>query len=61
MPWVMNRIVFLLPDQCGENSEDWKHPIAIIIVIVVLKIVEFIKVIEFISSGVRELGHRCRG
>ena len=57
----MNRIVFLLPDQCGENSEDWKHPIAIIIVIVVLKIVEFIKVIEFISSGVRILGHRCRG
>lgn len=58
----MNRIVFLLPDQCGENSEDWKHPIAIIIiVIVVLKIVEFIKVIEFISSGVRKLGHRCRG
>ena len=56
----MNRIVFLLPDQCGENSEDLKHPIAIIIVIVVLKIVEFIKVIEFISSGVRKLGHRCR-
>jgi hypothetical protein len=28
---------------------------------VVLKIVEFIKVIEFISSGVRKLGHRCRG